>query len=136
MSGDKACKVIGPEPEIYIPLSKVREIAEEVMRNTKELTADSTDYRIGQWSGAEKVKFAVDCWATTHRTHSTEAKHDEPRWQKVPKYWRPTAHAYVVHPAGCKGIYTSVGSERYFLDIHQMGVDQSEYVNYSSKEQE
>lgn len=63
---DYQAKVSGPEPEKYIALSKVREIVKQVMDSSNELTADSADYRIGQWAGAEKVGFAIDCHLTTH----------------------------------------------------------------------
>lgn len=52
------------KPETYVPWSKVKEICERIMRESQQLTADSESYRIGQWSGAEKVMFAIDCYLT------------------------------------------------------------------------
>lgn len=64
----------GPQPDLLIPLSKVREIAARVMKESNDLTADSADYRIGVWSGAEKVGHEIDCWATVHRNELTAAE--------------------------------------------------------------
>jgi hypothetical protein len=50
------------KPETYVPWSKVKEICERIMSESDMLAADSQDYRIGQWSGAEKVMHAIDCY--------------------------------------------------------------------------
>lgn len=67
----------GNEPELYVPLSKIRETAKRIMKESDDLVNDSADYRLGQWSGAEKLGFALDAWATTHRDRCVRSERKE-----------------------------------------------------------
>ena len=58
-----AASEAGPQPERYIALSKVKEICERIMKASNDLVNDSAEYRIGQWSGAEKAMWEIDCAA-------------------------------------------------------------------------
>jgi hypothetical protein len=65
MSEEQA-KAAGPKPEIYVPLSEINAICKRIMKDTAGLTNDSEDYRIGQWSGAEKAMYEIGCVAELH----------------------------------------------------------------------
>lgn len=98
MSENEA-KAAGPQPERYLALSKVVEICERIMRESEGLTADSKDYRIGQWSGAEKAKWALECeasvrpfdYSASRRTLAEEAKsrirYASKMWHNSDEHW-------------------------------------------------
>ena len=73
-----AASEAGPQPERYIALSKVKEICERIMKASNDLVNDSAEYRIGQWSGAEKAMWEIDCAALAGGKDATQAVQSGP----------------------------------------------------------
>lgn len=74
-SADKEhrAKVSPQEPDLLMPWSEIEATCKRIMKESDDLINDSADYRIGQWSGAEKVLFALDCAAERIRLTTRSA---------------------------------------------------------------
>ena len=77
-TSSSAASEAGPQPERYIALSKVKEICERIMKASNDLVNDSAEYRIGQWSGAEKAMWEIDCAALAGGKDATQAVQSGP----------------------------------------------------------